>query len=154
MSNKRRFEYSLQPVLLTRKWDHDALLSELNEVNSLLAEKNSTLADIKKSSDLAAEDWSRLSNASHHLNVDSFTVLTRYIHDLASQRLAQELEIAAVEERRDLLISRVVASQRGVESVEQHRDQMKEDFVKLRLSGDFKEADDHWSTLQAGTEKG
>ena len=151
MTRNARFRYALEPVLLTRQWDLDALLLELNRANEAVLALKDELAGMQGNIDAAANEWKK--RASGTLTIDGFTVLTNYMQDLAKRRLLQEQAIARQERDRDALIDRVVAAQRGVEAVEQHRDEMKAEFVKLRLTDDFKFADDHWSTLQTRLEK-
>ena len=152
MSRKGKFQYALEPVLLTRQWDLDALLLDLGRINESLAALRQELSALQEEINKTAAEWKQASQASAGLNVGSFAVVTRYMNDLAYRRSLKEQAIAAEEAARDELIDRVVAAQRGVEVVEQHRDEVKADFNTLRLSEEFKFADDHWSTLQ-GREK-
>jgi chromosome segregation ATPase len=152
MSGNAKFRYALEPVLLTRQWDLDALLLDLNRVNSSLLKLKDELDKLDHDIRSAAHDWKQQSAASGHISVGGFTVMTHYMQDLAKQRVFKEQAIANIERERDALIDRVVTAQRGVDAVEQHRDEMKAEFVKLKLSNEFKFADDHWSTLQVRTE--
>lgn len=147
MSGNKRFQYSLQPVLLKRQWDHDALLAELQEINSELAISHRKLHSIQSNFESASSNWNQQSSG--YLAVGSFIVLTRYMQDLSSQKFAVENDIKSQETQRDLLIERIVISQKEVDAVEDHRDEMLINFKKLRSSEEFKNADDHWSTLQA-----
>ncbi|HEX7636731.1 MAG TPA: hypothetical protein VF427_15830 [Noviherbaspirillum sp.] len=151
MSRNGRFRYPLEPVLLTRQWDLDALLLELNQANEALSKLRNECAAVQDKIDSCTGEWKNRADTA--LTVDSFAVLTNYLQDLAKQRLRVEQEIAQQEQERDALIERVVAARRGVDAVEQHRDEMKAEFVRQRLSQDFKLADDHWSTLQTRMEK-
>ena len=148
MSRNARFRYALEPVLLTRQWDLDSLRMELNRVNNDLSMRNEELALVLGDIETTANEWREQSRGAQRLGIDKFIVVTHYMSDLARQRLAKENLISELEEERDLLMERVAASQRGVEAVEDHRDKMKTAFVQLRASGDFKIADDQWSTLQ------
>lgn len=151
MNRNGRFRYPLEPVLLTRQWDLDALLLELNQANEALSKLKNELTAVQGNIDSCTSEWKKREGTA--LTVDNFAVLTNYLQDLAKQRLCVEQKIAQQELERDALIERVVAAQRSVEAVEQHRDDMKAEFVRLRLSQDFKFADDHWSTLQTRVEK-
>lgn len=151
MSGKRKFSYALKPVLLKRQWDLDALLLDLNQFNGALAKLKEEIMKIEDDARAVSEDWKRASS-SGTIDISRFSMVTQYLQELAAQCLAKEKEIAEQERQRDALIDRVVAAQRAVEAVELHRDEMKAEFIKLRLSEDFKSADDHWSTLQARME--
>jgi len=151
VSGKGRFRYALEPVLLKRQWDLDALLLDLGHVNSVLSKLKGELKELIDAARDASENWKQQS-ASGLIDVSRFSLLTQYMQDLAVQCAAREKEIAAKEHERGALIDRVIAAQRGVDAVETHRDEMKAKFIKLRLNEDFKSADDHWSTLEARME--
>lgn len=151
MSSSGRFRYALEPVLLRRQWDLDALLLDLSQVNTALSRRQDALEKLNEDGRQAAEDWKRQS-ASGLIDVGCFARVTHYMQDLAARRAATENEIVEIERQRDALIDHVVEAQRGVEAVELHRDEMKAEFIKQRQSHDFKFADDHWSTLQTRME--
>lgn len=146
-----RFRYALQPLLLTRQWDLEALLRELAGQNEAVARQEAALAALRARSALAADEWSALSQASGHLSVDRFSMLAAYLNDLAGLVRASALVLDQLNAERDLLIERVAAAQRAIEAIEEHRDAMQAKFVQLRASGDYKLADDQWNTLQTGS---
>lgn len=150
MSQGARFRYPLNPVLLTRQWELDALLVELGEQNAALARQESVLGHLQQQLGAASADFKALSDSAASLPVQRFAILSRYMGDLAQQIRHEQAELARLGEVRDELAARVLSSQRGVEAIEQHRDEMESKFNQQRLSGEFKIADDQWSTLQAG----
>ena len=149
MSGKR-FRYALEPVLLTRKWNLDTLMRSLSDQNAAIAEHGKAEAALQHTFDGAAADWQATMAAGGNQSVDPFVRSTRYLDDLSLQlreHAARSAEMAAL---RDELIGHITMAQRGVEAVEEHRDDMHSQFVQQRLSSDFKVADDQWNTLQSG----
>jgi chromosome segregation ATPase len=149
MSSNRKFHYSLAPVLLTRQWNLDALLSDLNRIASELSAKKNALSALQRDMEIACNEWKTHSDDMHGVTVDRYRVLMRYLGDLAGQCLAKEKEIDALEEERNQMIDRVATAKRAVEAIEQHRDDMRSEFMKEKMSGDFRDIDDQWSTLRA-----
>lgn len=145
-----RFRYPLAPILLTRQWELDALLLELAEHNAAVAQQQGRLAHFEGQLAAAGADFRALTQCDTGLPVQRFTILSRYIGDVSLQIRHEQAELERLGALRDALAERVVAAQRGVEAVEKHRDEMETKFIQQRLSGDFKIADDQWSTLQAG----
>lgn len=148
--SRARFRYQLEPILLTRQWALDALRAELAEQNAAIARQQESIDAVQQESDVLAREWSGLAAAGQAVSVERFARTTRYLSELARRVREQDAELQRLNTARDELIEKVVMSQREVEAVEQHRDEMKQKFVQLRLSGDFKVADDQWNTLQAG----
>jgi hypothetical protein len=149
MKRNARFHYVLEPVLLTRQWSLDALQLKLERVNHALTVCQEQLTTLQEDIVLAANEWKVRAEITHHLRVDQFAVMTRYMHDLAIQRLSKEQALAELGHARDILIDQVVAAQCAVDMVEDHRDRMKAQFIKLRSNEACKNADDQWSILQA-----
>jgi hypothetical protein len=145
-----RFRYPLAPILLTRQWELDALLLELAEHNAGLAQQQGKVGYLEGQLAAAGADFKALAESGASLPVQRFTILSRYIGDVTLQIRTEQAELERLGALRDELAERVVAAQRGVEAVEQHRDEMEDKFNQQRLSGEFKIADDQWSTLQAG----
>ncbi|ATQ74324.1 hypothetical protein CR152_07235 [Massilia violaceinigra] len=146
-----RFRYALEPILLTRRWDHDALLGELAERNVAIRQQQEAIGALQAQSEQLALEWAGVCASGQALPVERFARTTRYLSQLAGQVRAEQAALAQLQAGRDELVDRVMASQRAIEAVEEHRDEMKAKFVQLRLSGDFKIADDQWNTLHAGT---
>lgn len=151
MSRAMRFQYALEPMLLTRQWDLDALLLQLAEQNAAVAQLAALQEAVHASSLAAARAWQEASGDGKAHSVDAFVLHSRYAADLARQAREHAASMEQLVLRRDELIADVVQAQRGVEAAQQHRDAMKAQFVRQRLSGDFKLADDQWNTLQSGT---
>jgi hypothetical protein len=150
MSKNARFRYPLEPILLTRQWELDGLLVELGEHNAALAAQASRVGELQAALAAAGAEFGALTGAGASLPVQRFLIVSRYIGDITLRLRSEQVELERLAALRDALAERVMASQRGVEAVEKHRDEMKSKFVQQRLSGDFKLADDQWSTLQAG----
>lgn len=148
--SRARFRYQLEPIRLTRQWALDALRAELAEQNAAIVRQQESIDAVQQESEALAREWSGLAAAGQAVSVERFARTTRYLSELARRVREQEAELQRLNTTRDELIEKVVMSQREVEAVEQHRDEMKQRFVQLRLSGDFKVADDQWNTLQAG----
>ena len=125
-------------------------LDELQKQNEAIARHEQLEQAMKDSISSASAEWSAVLGAGQGQSVDQFRIATQYMGDLSRQSrelAAKGVEMAAL---RDELIERVLVAQRSVEAAEQHRDDMKAEFVQQRLSGEFKIADDQWNTLQSG----
>lgn len=145
-----RFRYGLAPLLLTRQWDLDALLVELGEHNAALARQQQDIAQLRAGAAALAAEWNGMNGAGKALSVERFARMTHFLSDLSRRTRDGEAALEDMVLARDELATRVVGAQRALEAVQEHRDEMKSKFVQLRLSGDFKIADDQWNTLQAG----
>ncbi|MCE3602794.1 flagellar FliJ family protein [Massilia sp. P8910] len=143
----KRFRYALQPVLLSRTWALDALKLELGERNASLGELQEQRAALGQESAAVNQAWQRQAEVPGNFNVDGFATVIAYLGQLAELARRKDEEIALAAQERDALIDRIVAEQRGVEAVEEHRDKMFAEFRKEENSAQFKAADDHWSTL-------
>lgn len=148
--SQARFRYALQPILLTRQWDLDALLRQLGDLNADLAERRRELDAVAARSAAAGQEWHALHAAAQPLSVDRYTLLSRYLGQLGRELAAGRQALAELERRRDELIAQLLKAQRAVEAVEQHRDAAQAKHVQLRRSGEFKLADDQWNTASAG----
>ena len=150
MSRGARFRYPLEPILLTRRWELDGLLAELAEHNAALAAQAGRVGQLQGELDAAAAEIKSVAASQDGLPVQRFLILSRYVGDVAQRLRGEQLELERLAGLRDAMAERVMAGRRALEAVEKHRDEMKDKFVQQRLSGDFKVADDQWSTLQAG----
>lgn len=150
MSRNLRFRYALEPVLLTRQWDLDALMLSLGEQNAAITAQAALEAGIEERIAAASLAWDASMTGGLMQSVDQFALVTRYMGDLTRQARELAEHMAELVQHRDALIDEVVMAKRGVEAAEQHRDEMRALFVQQRLSGDFKIADDQWNTLQSG----
>lgn len=149
MSRGARFRYALEPVLLTRTWQLDALMLELAEQNGAIAAQALAQADVRRRIDQAAEAWNHEKASGRAQSVSQFVLASRYMGELARQAREAVAQMAMLAAQRDETIERVVAAKRGVEAVEAHRDEMRARFMQQRSSADFKLADDQWNTLQS-----
>lgn len=150
MSRGARFRYPLEPILLTRRWELDALLAELGEHNAALAAQASRVEQLQGELAAAGAEFKAVADSQAGLPVQRFLILSRYVGDVTLRLRGEQLELERLAALRDALAERVMAGRRALEAVEKHRDEMKTKFVQQRLSGDFKVADDQWNTLQAG----
>jgi hypothetical protein len=143
-----RFRYALEPVALQRRWALDALLRDLGACNAELARRRGECDAVLGELALAGREWKALGGDGRTVQVDRFALLARYMAD--RRRQAQEMEqfIAALQQQREMLIAQVAQGQRAVDAVDEHRGQMRKQFIRDRLSGDFKLADDQWSVMQ------
>jgi hypothetical protein len=148
--SRARFRYALEPVLLTRQWALDALLRTLGEHNAAMAEQAALQAGTEADYAAATAQWLAMAGAGQAQSVQTFAISGRYLADLARQLREQGAHLAQLSAARDEVIAQVVSAQRAVEAAEQHRDHMQAQFIRKRLSADFKLADDQWNTLQTG----
>jgi hypothetical protein len=150
MSGAQRFRYALEPVLLTRRWELDALLLALAERNAAIVQQEALQEGVRASLAAAALQWEQTTAAGKSHSVDAFVLNNRYVGDMSRQARELAGQMAELVLRRDEAIDAVVLAKRAVEAAEQHRDDTQAQFVRQRLSGDFKVADDQWNTLQSG----
>lgn len=143
-----RFRYALEPVALQRQWALDALLRDLSACNADLAERRRACDAVQAQLALAGQQWQAIGEGGKAVSVERFARLSGYIADCRRQVLEMERGIAAVQQQRDDLIDQIALAQRKVDAVDAHRGQMRQQFIRDRLSGDFKLADDQWSVMQ------
>ena len=148
MSRGGRFRYALQPVLLTRQWELDALMQELSVANAELAQTQQQLAQLVQQMQDVSTAWE--AETAHGLNPARFALVTRYLAQLSQQRQEQEQILAQRQEARDELIDKVAKARRAVDAAEEHRDEELAKFTREQMSAQFKEADDQWSSAQTG----
>jgi hypothetical protein len=148
--SQKRFRYPLQPILLTRQWELDALRVELGEHNAALASQDARVGQLQGELAAAGVEFNALAGSQASLPVQRFLIVSRYVGDVTLRLHVEQVELERLAQLRDALAARVLASQRGVEAVEKHRAELESKFVQQRVSGDFKVADDQWNTLQAG----
>lgn len=150
--NGGRFKYALQPVLLTRQWALDALMLTLSEHNAALAEHAAVEAAVQASHAAASDEWRTAMAGGQAQSVQQFAMSAQYLADLGRQLREHAVRSAELTAARDEVIAQVVAARRAVEAAEEHRDEMKDQFIQKRLSADFKVADDQWNTMQTGAD--
>ncbi len=143
-----RFRYALEPVALQRRWALDELQRELGERNASLARdcvaRDEVLAQVAG----AGEEWKGLGAGGQAVAVERFVLIARYLAERRARAEQMDGAIAALQAGRDELVGRLVAARRALDAVEEHREQMCKEFIKARLSGEFKDADDQWNVLR------
>ena len=154
MNRNRKHAYPLTPVLLQRQWALDVLLLDLNKANGELLAMKSDLSCLERDIDIVVCEWNRQSENAERIAVDRFSIVTRYLRELAGRRMMKQAAIAAFEKKRDELIDHVALAQRELEAIESHRDDFEAGFVKARLATEFKHADDQWMILQGSAIRG
>ncbi len=145
----KRFQYALQPVLLTRQWALDDLLLELKDVKQQLQKMTDVCCEIDENMKQAGQDWIVQSGKAEGLNIDVMRALRSYVQDLSTQLQAKQNEKRVLQEQVDVLVDKLLEAQRGIDAVEEHKGKMKSAFNQLRASEAFKISDDQWSSLQA-----
>lgn len=143
-----RFRYALEPIALQRQWALDALLRDLSERNGVLARRRAECDAVLGQAALAGREWRALGDGGEPVPVERFALLSRYLADCERRAHAMEGAIAQLGRERDVVIDQIAAAQRAVDAVEEHRGEMRQAFIKTRLSGEFKDADDQWNVLQ------
>lgn len=145
-----RFRYALQPVALQRQWAVDDLQRELAEGNAALAQRRAASEALRGQVDQGELQWRGLGHGAQMVSVDQFALVSRYLADRQARLLAAQRELEQQQRECERLMEELVAAQRRLDAVEEHKARMRTQFVKLRLSGEFKVADDQWNVLQAG----
>lgn len=149
MTRTAAFRYALEPILLTRQWDVEALLLELSGRNAAIDAARGELTMLQSRSTAGAAEWAATVATAPALPVQRFALHARYMGDLAAQCDRRQTGLNLLEAERDELVARIVLAQRALEAVERHRDDMKARFAQARASGEFKTADDQWNTLHS-----
>ncbi|MDO8033539.1 hypothetical protein O3297_08925 [Janthinobacterium sp. SUN128] len=144
MGSNRRFQYALQPMLLTRQWELDRLRSELGEMNAAWAAQDASVKALLQRQQTSMQEWSGLEGATGPLSVDRFVMLARHIDDCGLQARRAQEALDALTQRRDELTDRLNLAQRALDAVQEHRGKMNLLFLQDRISLDFKAADDQW----------
>lgn len=145
-----RFRYALEPIVLQRQWAVEAVQRELADGNAVLAERRRASDLLLKQVRQAELQWQVLGAGQRALSVDQFVLAARYLADRRGSLQQAEQAVAQQQEQCDLLVEQLVAAQRQLDAVEEHKERMWAQFVRKRLSGEFKVADDQWNVLQAG----
>lgn len=148
MSGARGFRYSLQPLLLTRRWEMESLMIELGEHNAALAETAAAIAGLRERMAAASADWRQQQGAGVVLQMTQMSMFTRFMGELNERCAGYEALQARQVMARDALVDRVAGSQRALEAIEDHRDDEREGFSRHRQQGELRLADDQWNTLR------
>ncbi|HEX7650897.1 MAG TPA: flagellar FliJ family protein [Noviherbaspirillum sp.] len=145
---RERFRYVLEPVLLTRQWQRDALLAELGNANAEVAEQSRILAATENEINATIFDWKKGVSTSEGMTTARLHIANVYLRDLASRREEQRRKLVACEKKRDALADRVSRSHKELEAVESHKEKVRAEYRKMEMAAAIKESDDHWSMLQ------
>lgn len=148
-----RFRYALEPVALQRQWAVDALQRTLGESNAALERQQAACEVVRQQLAQATAQWRALASSADGLTVERFARLAQYLAERRGRLQLLEQEAAQLEQARDAVSQQLLAAQRALDAVQEHRSTMRARFIRQRLSGEFKDADDHWSVLQAGKDK-
>lgn len=147
----RGFRYALEPVRVTRQWGLDDLLQRLDGHNAALAAQQEECAASRRLVARAAIEWQGLGVQGGGVSVDHFSRLARYIDMLGRQLREHEVALDELERQRELLVDQVVAARRALDALEEHREREHDRYVKERMSGEFRAADDLWTTSHSGS---
>jgi hypothetical protein len=148
-----RFHYPLQPVLLMRQWDRDALLADLSRINGSIAALRAELASLAREAGDTARAWNLHARGTSEFSPDAFAVVTAYLRDRGRQGVARQSTLDALDRDAAAVVEKVVAASKALEAVEQHRDGLRNDFDKACASADFKLADEQWSVRMSCKER-
>lgn len=149
MTRKSKFIYPLEPILLSRQWDLDALLTELGDVNAALLRLKKEITAIQADIDLLASDWDELTRTAMHMPLERYEVMTRYLGHLGRQRGLKEKAALELERARDQLIEHVLMARHKLDAIGEHRDDALASFLKDSLKEEYKDADERWAGIQA-----
>ncbi|WP_426104797.1 hypothetical protein [Massilia sp. TSP1-1-2] len=145
-----RFRYALEPLLLTRRWKLDDLLRILAEHNAQLHSLAAEGAALQSQYAAADSLWKAVTQETSAQPVQRFAMHARHLGDLVRQLREHGARMTALAAARDDVIATVVTARRSLDAAEQHRDAMEDRFHRMRMSADFKLADDQWNTLHTG----
>jgi flagellar export protein FliJ len=148
MSRGRRFEYALQPVLLTRQWELDGLLQDLNQINVELQKAEHEIARLSEEMQGVSQAWQAETSQGANLTTDRYALVTRYLAQLAVRRGEREAALKKILQERQTMVTKVTKAKREVEATEQHRDTERLKFEREKISAEFKDADDQWVSIQ------
>lgn len=143
-----RFSYPLEPVVLQRRWALDALLRELSECNDVLAQRNVEREALLSQMAQTSREWKTLGSDGGSVHVERFMLLSRYMAERQRQLDHMTQVIAQLALERDQVVDKVAAGRRALDAIEDHRDEMRQLFIKSRLSDEFKNADEQWNGSQ------
>lgn len=144
----KRFEYALQPVLLTRQWALDAALLELQDMNQKVQEAREVADKLREEIKAVSAAWA--AESEQGLRADRYALVTRYLADLSVRLAEQDKVVQELEEERLQLVDKVAQAKRSVEAAEKHRDEEEAKFKRERARVEFAQADDQWSLSQSG----
>lgn len=147
MSRGPRFDYPLQPVLLTRQWQLDALMQDLSA-------KLAQLQQAEQEASRLTQEMAQVNTAEHLaageiLQPDRLARVNRYLMQLGHLLQSQQQQVASLQQEHQALQEQVAAARRSLDAAEQHRDDEKEKFTREQLGAQFREQDDGWNNRRA-----
>jgi flagellar export protein FliJ len=147
MSRAARFDYPLQPVLLTRQWQLDALMQDLSAKLGQLQEAEQEVARI--STEMAQVNAAAQLEAGQILQPDRLARVNRYLMQLGNLLQNQRQQVQSLQQEHGQLQQQVAEARRALDAAEQHRDEEQAKFTREQLSSQFREQDDGWSNRGA-----
>jgi flagellar export protein FliJ len=147
MSTPRGFRYSLEQVLLRRRWHCEALQRELGELNACLRQCVVTLNNLEGQASEVHAAWDGLVVLPQ--GAETFLRYHQFLAGLQAQTDAQWDALRDLEQRRDGLVDRLQEAERAQEGLEQHREQMKREFLMHTMRQEYSQADELWSLRPA-----
>jgi flagellar export protein FliJ len=143
------FRFPLQPVLLLRQWDRDALLADLSRINASIFTLRAELASLAGEAGDTAHAWTRRARASSDFHAGDLAVVTTYLRDKSQQSAVRQSTLDALDRDAAAVVEKVAAASKALQAVERHRDRLRKDFDQARASTDYKLADEQWSARLA-----
>ncbi len=153
MTRKPKFTYPLEPILLNRQWDLDALLTELGDVNAALLRVKAEIESIQADIDQIASDWEKQTRNTAPMPIERYDVITRYLSHLGRQRTLKERASLELDRARGQLIDRVLEARHKLDAIAQHHDEAQAAFVKHGLQLEYKDADEQWAGRESHKRK-
>lgn len=145
-----RFRYALQPVALQRQWAVDDLQREMAACNAALAQARAACEDLQEQVAQASLQWRALGHGMQTVSVEQFALLSRFLAERGARLLAAQREVEQQQQACAQVMEQLVAAQRRLDAVQEHKARMRTQFAKVRLNGELKVADEQWNVLQAG----
>jgi flagellar biosynthesis chaperone FliJ len=148
----KRFRYQLETVLKMRQWELQSAQSALGEINSRQLRQQQQVEALEAREGAALAQWSALLAPGATLAVTEIARGAGYHAAMARQLETARDEAAQLDAERDAAVATLACCRRAVDGFEEHRDDMRADFMRARASADVKQADDQWNTLSARRE--
>lgn len=145
-----RFRYALEPVALQRQWAVDEVQRELAAANAAQTALRAACDALHAQVAQGELQWRALGDGARVVSVDQFALVSRYLADRRARLMAARRELEQQQQECERVVEQLVAAKRGLDAVQEHKARMWTRFVTLRMSGEFKVADEQWNVLQAG----
>jgi flagellar export protein FliJ len=143
-----KFRYTLEPILQTRTWDRDALLSDLGKINETVTTQCRTLAHLEQEITAVASHCKDNMSSADRFGIERLRIATTYLGDLTGRRAEEKNKLFRLEEERDRVAEQLTRSQKALDAVESHKDETRLVFRNAQAAQGIKELDDHWAMLQ------